>query len=160
MRILRDLRTTGPPSGGWGKRAHARGAHLNDREAIAQRLPALLHDLLVDARLAIVRLDRVRGNLASAKVGTKMGIAFSSASTEVGDARFLEERMGTRPAVRLSVSWSLRHRSSDMKNESDCDARIFRAATTPATTCTMTYTTANRFRALSNATAPICPARK
>ena len=40
-----------------------RGAHLDDREALAQRLPALLHDLLVDARLVIVRLDRGRGDL-------------------------------------------------------------------------------------------------
>ena len=40
-----------------------RGAHLDDREALAQRLSALLHDLLVDARFAIVRLDRGRGDL-------------------------------------------------------------------------------------------------
>ena len=41
---------------------------------------------------------------ASAKMGSFSGITFSSASTEVGDARFLEERMGTRPA---SGTWVL-----------------------------------------------------
>ena len=53
-------------------------------------------------------------SLTSTKIGSFSGITFSSASTEVGDARFLEERMGTRPTngilwflVRLSVSWSL-----------------------------------------------------
>ena len=30
-----------------------RGAHLDDREALAQRLPFLLHDLLVHARLVM-----------------------------------------------------------------------------------------------------------
>ena len=43
--------------------SRARGAHLNDREALAQRLSALLHDLLIHARLAIVRLDRSRGDI-------------------------------------------------------------------------------------------------
>ena len=37
-------------------------------------------------------------------MGSFSGITFSSASTEVGDARFLEERMGTRPA---SGTWVL-----------------------------------------------------
>ena len=45
------------------REASTRATHLDDREALAQRLPALLHDLLVDARLAIVRLDRGRGDL-------------------------------------------------------------------------------------------------
>ena len=40
--------------------ASTSAAHLDNREALAQRLPLLLHDLLVDARLAIVRLDRGR----------------------------------------------------------------------------------------------------
>ena len=52
---------------------------------------------------------------ASAKMGSFFGIIFSSASTEVGDARFLEWRKGwahDRPValgflLRLSVSWSL-----------------------------------------------------
>ena len=34
--------------------ASTSAAHLDNREALAQRLPLLLHDLLVDARLAIV----------------------------------------------------------------------------------------------------------
>ena len=74
--ISRDLRTAGPPSGHWESEhmhahlarspfRHARATHLDDREALAQRMPALLHDLLVDARLAIVRLDRGRGDLGN-----------------------------------------------------------------------------------------------
>ena len=38
------------------REATTRAAHLDNREALAQRLPALLHDLLVDARLVIVCL--------------------------------------------------------------------------------------------------------
>ena len=45
------------------REASTRATHLDDPEALAQRLPALLHDLLVDARLVIVRLDRGRGDL-------------------------------------------------------------------------------------------------
>ena len=47
------------------REASTRATHLDDPEALAQRLPALLHDLLVDARLAIVRLDRSRGDLGN-----------------------------------------------------------------------------------------------
>ena len=43
-------------------------------------------------------------SLTSTKIGSFSGITFSSASTEVGDARFLEERMGTRP---VSGTWVL-----------------------------------------------------
>ena len=45
------------------REASTRATHLDDREALAQRLPALLNDLLVNARLAIVRVDRGRGDL-------------------------------------------------------------------------------------------------
>ena len=57
----------------------------------------------------------------STKIDSFSGITFSSASTEVGDARNLEERMGTRPAsgtcvightLGLLVSWVLEARSS------------------------------------------------
>ena len=43
-------------------------------------------------------------SLTSTKIGSFSGITFSSASTEVGDARFLEERTGTRP---VSGTWVL-----------------------------------------------------
>ena len=50
------------------REATTRAAHLDNREALAQRLPALLHDLLVDACLAIVRLDRGRGDLGVLRI--------------------------------------------------------------------------------------------
>ena len=50
------------------------------------------------------------------------------------------------------------HCSSDMKKESDCTLRIFLHATAATSAWTMTYITAKRFSALSNATARICPA--
>ena len=45
-----------------------------------------------------------------------------------------------------------------MKKESDCTDKIFLHATAATNAWTMTYSTAKRFSALSNATARICPA--